>query len=141
MDAGNLINNNLEPLENFIIQNHVYSAMSSGNIRQWTHPKTIEYLNCSNINEQNRNAACIGFNTKIYFVKSLLTEYYNCAQDKNCIAPEGSSRKNHRQDQSVFTILFYKYLNDKNVKYYNEGYWPNYLGYSIHNDVEPHWEV
>ena len=140
MDAGNIIDNNLELLESFITQNHIYSSTSDGNIKKWTHPKTIEYLKCSNTNNENRNAACIGFNTQIEFVKSFLLEYYNCSQNKDCIAPEGSSRKNHRQDQSVFTILFYKYLNDKNVKYYSSNNWKNHMGYSIHNDVEPHWD-
>ena len=138
MDAGNIIQNNLIPLQDFIITNHVYSATSDGDIRKWTHPNTIKYLNCLNIDKENRNAACLGFNTKIDYVKSFLKEFYDCAQDKNCIAPEGSSRINHRQDQAVFTILFYKHLNDNNVKYYKESDWKNHLGYSIHNDVEPH---
>jgi hypothetical protein len=138
MDAGNLIND-LDVLEDFIVKNHIYSTNSSGDIKKWTHPDTIQYLNCLDINAENRNAACIGLNTKIDFVKELITEFYNCAQDKNCIAPEGSSRKNHRQDQAVFTILFYKYLNDKNVEYYN-GDWKYHLGYSIHNDVDPDME-
>ena len=30
---------------------------------------------------------------------------YNCSLNKNIIAPEGSSRNNHRQDQSVLTML------------------------------------
>jgi hypothetical protein len=72
--------------------------------------------------------------------KEFINEFYICAQDKNCIAPEGSSRKNHRQDQAVFTILFYKYLDDKNVKYHT-GDWNYHLGYSIHNDVEERLEI
>jgi hypothetical protein len=48
--------------------------------------------------------------------------------DKNCIAPNGSNRQNHRQDQAVFSILFYKYLNTSSFS-------NNYLGYTIHNDV------
>ena len=140
MHSGNLIYENLRRLEQFITENHIYSATSSGDIKKWTHPRTIQYLNCSHIYEENRNGACLGFNTKIDFVKEFLKEFYNCAQDKNCIAPEGSSRRNHRQDQAVFTILFYKYLNGKNIKYYRNNDWKNHIGYSIHNDVEPHWD-
>ena len=140
MDSGNIIHENLRTLEEFITENHIYSATSSGDIKLWTHPSTIKYLNCSNVNEENRNGACLGFNTKIDFIKEFLKEFYNCAQDKNCIAPEGSSRRNHRQDQAVFTILFYKYLNGKNIKYYRNNDWKNHIGYSIHNDVDPHWD-
>ena len=133
MDAGNLINENLQKLESFLIDNYIYSATSSGTIKDWTHPSTIEYLNCTNTGNENRNGACMGFNTKIDLVKDFITEFYNCAMDKNCIAPDGSSRRNHRQDQAVFTILFYKYFSNTNSNYH--------LCYSIHNDVEAHWDI
>ena len=132
MDAGNLINERLQKLESFLIDNYIYSATSSGTIKDWTHPSTIEYLNCTNTGHENRNGACMGFNTKIDLVKHFITEFYNCAMDKNCIAPDGSSRRNHRQDQAVFTILFYKYFSNPISNYH--------LCYSIHNDVEPHWD-
>ena len=132
MDAGNLINENLQKLESFLIDNYIYSATSGGTIKEWTHPSTIEYLDCTNTGNENRNGACLGFNTKIDLVKDFITEFSNCAMDKNCIAPDGSSRKNHRQDQAVFTILFYKYSSSKSKCH---------LCYSIHNDIEPHWDI
>jgi hypothetical protein len=141
MDAGNVINANLQELEDFIIHNYIYSATSGGTIKEWTHPLTIQYLDCINTENQNRNGACLGFHTKIGLVKDFITEFYNCALDKNCIAPEGSSRKNHRQDQSVFTILFYKYLSGQNKTYYSNNNSNYHLCYSIHNDVEPHWDT
>ena len=141
MDAGNLINENLQQLEDFIIHNYIYSATSSGTIKDWTHPSTIEYLDCTNTGHENRNGACLGFNTKIDFVKDFITEFYNCAMDKNCIAPDGSSRRNHRQDQAVFTILFYKYLCDQTKTFYSSDHWKYHLCYSIHNDIEAHWDI
>ena len=140
MDAGNLINENLQKLERFLIDNYIYSATSGGTIKEWTHPSTIEYLDCTNTGNENRNGACLGFNTKIDLVKDFITEFYNCAMDKNCIAPDGSSRKNHRQDQAVFTVLFYKYLCDQNKTFYSNDNSNYHLCYSIHNDVEPHWD-
>ena len=139
MDAGNLIYENLKKMEQFITENHIYSSISSGDIKKWTHPSTIQYMNCSNVYEENRNGACLGFDTKIDFVKDFIKEFYNCSQDKNCIAPEGSSRKNHRQDQAVFTILYYKYLKNEGKEIYKND-WKNHLCYSIHNDIEPHWD-
>lgn len=140
MDAGNLINENLQKLEEFLIHNYIYSATSSGTIKDWSHPLTIKYLNCTTTNYQNRNGACMGFNTKIDLVKDFITEFYNCAKDKNCIAPPGSSRKNHRQDQAVFTILFYKYLCGQNKTFYSSDNLKYQLCYSIHNDIEEHWD-
>lgn len=140
MDAGNLINERLQKLESFLIDNYIYSATSGGTIKEWTHPSTIQYLDCTNTGNENRNGACLGFNTKIDLVKDFITEFYNCAMDKNCIAPDGSSRQNHRQDQAVFTILFYKYLSDQNKTFYSNVNSNYHLCYSIHNDVEPHWD-
>lgn len=136
MDAGNLIKNNLHELEEFIMNNCVYSANSDGNILKWTYPDTIKYMNCSWTNKVNRNGACIGLNANVDFVKELITDFYNYSQIKECIAPEGSSRKNHRQDQAVFSILFYKYLQGTSYEMYHTEDWKNHLCYSIHNDVE-----
>jgi hypothetical protein len=137
MDAGNLIHSDLKLLETFLQTYGVYSSISSGSIRNWTHPATIEYLQCQNVNEQNRNAACLGFKPQNSFARELLTDFYQCCLDKNCIAPNGSSRLNHRQDQAVFTVLLYKalYKHNNRALYAIMRTLPH-LGYSIHNDVE-----
>ena len=126
MDAGNIILDNLIQLENAIRENGAHSATSSGDIERWTYPDTIRYLDCDCLYKDNRNGACIGLDTSNESSVRLLTDFYKCAQIRECIAPTGSSRENHRQDQAVFTILFYKHgFNSHN----------NYIGYSIHNDV------
>ena len=126
MDAGNIIFDNLIHLENTIHENGVYSAISSGDIEKWTYPDTIRYLDCNFTHKDNRNGACIGLDTSNEKSVMLLSDFYTCAKIRECIAPFGSSRENHRQDQAVFTILFYKYgFNSAD----------HYIGYSIHNDV------
>jgi len=136
MDAGNLIYNNLCVLEDFLDNHYIYSGTSAGDINLWTHSQTIKYMNCTWTDKTNRNAACLGFDCKIEKVKNFIKEFYNYSQIKDCIAPEGSSRKNHRQDQAVFSILFYKY----DIFNYENEHFKYHLGYSIHNDVEKHWD-
>jgi len=51
----------------------------------------------------NCNAAAIVFDYKVR--KHLIDEWVNCGRLKSCIAPEGSSRANHRQDQALLTYL------------------------------------
>jgi hypothetical protein len=34
-----------------------------------------------------------------------VNRWKECAVTKECIAPEGSNRKNHRQDQAVLSVL------------------------------------
>jgi len=54
------------------------------------------------------NGAFIGFNTLNPGAKQLLNDWAKCAKNKSCIAPTGSSRENHRQDQAVLTILLWE---------------------------------
>ena len=132
MDAGNLVHNNLEQLIKYIETNHIHSDTASGTIKDWTHPQTIEYMLCKDTGKPNRNAACLGFNTKTDWVCELLEDHRKHCFIKECIAPEGSSRQNHRQDQSVFTILYYAYQQKHG---FNNNKMNDY-GYTIHNDVE-----
>lgn len=131
MDAGNILKYDINYLENIIINNYLYSPVSSGNINKWTHQTTIEHLNPVNLYEENRNGACFGFNTKIQWIKYFIEEFYKLSCDKKCIAPDGSDRSNHRQDQAIFTILYYKY------KYkYNFNNIDQYIYFTIHNDID-----
>ena len=54
----------------------------------------------------------------------------NLALVKICIVPDGSNRSNHRQDQSILSILFYKYKEKHNFKDI-----PYYVNLSPHNKL------
>ena len=130
MDAGNLIVDPLRNLERFLRSNAMYSAYSAGMIRDWTHPNTVSALSGHAFARKvNRNGACIGFNLANERGALCLKEWAESALLKHVIAPEGSSRVNHRQDQSVFSILYYKHLGTDATS-------NTFIGYTIHNDVE-----
>lgn len=134
MDSGNLILKRLDKFFNHISKNYIYSGESSGDIKKWTHELTLQYMNCdpSNYNLTNRNGACIGVNYEIDWVRTFVSEWKNLALTKECIAPHGSSRQNHRQDQAILTVLYYKYQKEHKFSItYNSHY-----NYSIHNDVD-----
>lgn len=136
MDSGTLIHN-IHNFENIIKEECIHSVLTSGNIKKWTHPTTIRLLNTEDDTLINRNASCIGINTNISWVKDFLVEFYTLSCNKNYIAPEGSSRVNHRQDQSIFTILYYKYkkiYNFKETPTYKQ--FGNNIFYSIQNDID-----
>ena len=140
MDSGNLINVPiaLSNLKKVVDYEGIHTVKTSGNISLWTHKGTIDYLNANHlINNENRNGACIGFNLKKDWVKEFLNEYSNFCSIKKCIAPEGSSRKNHRQDQSILTILYYKYKEKIQFKTH-PGYQEKTVNefYSVHNDID-----
>ena len=86
-----------------------------------------KYINCA-----MRNAALPIFNINIQWVRNYINEYAKLSLIKDCIFPEGSSRSNHRQDQSILTILYYKY---KDIYHFQESNYNNYI--SIHNGKRP----
>jgi hypothetical protein len=112
MDARNLILDSLQTLESFTAKHGVYSPTSAGTIQYWTHPATLRFMGCpsQDISQKNRNAACLAIDPRIEAARSLLLDFYHYGLTRECIAPKGSSRKNHRQDQAVFTVLFYRHL-------------------------------
>jgi hypothetical protein len=146
MDSGNLVHKPLVLLHDIIKIEGIYTNESSGDISKWTHPSTIAFLKCPKTNLTNRNAACIGFNYDKAWVREFVNEWKSYACIKDCIAPVGSSWKNHRYDQSILTILYYKYRNVHQFKDdYLRSHWKYHIDgeYSIHNDVEtePAWKT
>ncbi|CAG8678973.1 17720_t:CDS:2 [Cetraspora pellucida] len=82
------------------------SPRSSGTMDQWIHPGVFKYFNddaSKYVNLSNCNAAALFFDTRK--TQYLIDKLYECALEKKCIAPMGSSRINHRQDQAILSYL------------------------------------
>ena len=136
-DSGNLVVDNMTKIRNEILKRNIYSPISDGDIKKWTHPLTLKYFSDKKfvnlkdkkfLSFKNRNGAILGFNLNNINIKNFINDYASCANTKECIAPEGSNRSNHRQDQAVFTVLYYKIMNS--FDFVN-----HYISLSIHNDV------
>jgi hypothetical protein len=131
-DSCNIIDNNLSQLISFVKINGVYSNTTRGSLYDWTRQQTMDYLNAKEFRSHDmRNAALPMFYVGISWVQDLINDYAKYSLVKECIFPEGSSRANHRQDQSVLSCLYYTYwkkyhfvINDK------------YMGISIHRRPE-----
>lgn len=131
-DAGNILPSELTPIITTIKNNNIYSPTSTGSIFKWTHPKTLEWFNVTDsvFNLYPRNGAILGFNIDNIIVCDFIKQFADCANIKDCIAPEGSNRLNHRQDQAVFTILYYKFFNN------SDNCIDDYYGIRIHQDID-----
>ncbi len=112
---GSLLNKTffLEIEDHLDFYNGFLSPRSSGKLLRWTHPGVFKYFNQSiknykKKNYNNCNGAAIVFDTRK--TQYLIDQWYECALVKDCIAPEGSDRENHRQDQAILTLLI---INDK----------------------------
>jgi hypothetical protein len=91
---------------------------SAGVMREWTHPLMFRYLHADPRDygeRSNADATLVGFAVGSAPVHARETVYRRvvlpwraCALAKECIAPEGSSRRNHRQDQAVLSYLVHR---------------------------------
>jgi hypothetical protein len=96
----------------------VWVRTSPGTMKQWTHPLTFGYLNADPEEfgpKPNADATLIGFavgsggpaaRERAY--REIVLPWKACAMAKDCIAPPGSSRRNHRQDQAVLSYLVHR---------------------------------
>ena len=136
MDSGNLLVSKLTKLK-FVLHTHGFlSNFSQGVVKDWTFFKTLEYLNVSKeiYEKRNLSGGCVGFSYYHNTSMQLLDKWFKCALKKECIAPKGSNRNNHRQDQAVLTVLAYQLnLVQKLEQHVNL---EKFLGYKIHQDVD-----
>ncbi len=108
LDSANIVLRNLNPIWNEITNKGSYVPYSgSGTLREWTVLETLEYLNVPEIWYQIRNRAgnTCGFSTTNRVIPRVLEQWKELALIKECIKPEGANRSNHRDDQSLLTIL------------------------------------
>jgi hypothetical protein len=131
MDAGNMLSGPLITLRKVISRLGMYSPASAGTVGDWTHPGTLHYLNApaSITAEHNLNGACVAVSWDHPQARQLIDQWRDCALVHDCIAPPGSSRINHRQDQAVLSVLAHQSGLARHM--------PKALhGFLIHQDID-----
>ncbi|KAG0256209.1 hypothetical protein BG011_004703 [Mortierella polycephala] len=134
LDSGNMLALDfLRYLPGYLDKFGFWSPQSSGSFKQYTHEGLPQYYQDTieaYAQETNCNGAAIAFdasNDKIY--NGLLAEWYKCSSTKDCIAPQGSSRTNHRQDQAALTYLV------KRMHFIHQcQHFPEHYGVTVHQD-------
>ncbi|KAI8342260.1 hypothetical protein BC941DRAFT_412280 [Chlamydoabsidia padenii] len=133
LDTGDVPNTQfVESMPAYIQRHGFWSPRSTGFMgAKFNHIGLFRYFHTSRqefASMENCNGAALGFdadNPKV--VETLIQPWYECALNKNCIAPKGSSRRNHRQDQTAISFLALK-----------AGYrcfeYPEFHGLTIHQD-------
>lgn len=107
LDAGDVITGRLIAERHSVVKHGFWSPKSSGTVNQWTHPGLLSKFGFSRkqLRSRNFNGAIIGFCPEDSKAQLLLELWALTAMQKNWIAPEGSNRENHRQDQALLTVL------------------------------------
>lgn len=109
-DAGNKVVDDLRPLVGFMEDNSIYTPSSLGVLSEWTHPTTMRLMGAQDLGGKGcRNAAQVCFSLHHDTIR-LIENWSFYAQLEDCIAPQGSDRSNHRHDQSILSILYYRFL-------------------------------
>jgi hypothetical protein len=122
---------------------------SPGVMREWTHPLMFQYLGVDASvygDQRNADATLVGFaigtapsDARDAVYRDIVLRWKACALDKNCIAPPGSSRANHRQDQAVLSYLVhragYRFVHDTPrelaVRTKCDRWFYRYIGYDV----------
>ena len=91
---------------------------SPGVMREWTHPLMFDYLGVepsAYADKLNADATLVGFAigtadspAREALYQDIVLPWRTYALVKDCIAPPGSSRANHRQDQAVLSYLVHR---------------------------------
>jgi hypothetical protein len=135
LDAGDRLTSAPTELISIIERVLVYSPISDGNVLKWTHRGMLDYfkisLNSQLLTAQNRNGAVIGFNTSSSLVVNFIRSFAHYATIKEAIYPLGSSRQNHRQDQALFTLLYYFFKSKFKIESVN-----SLVNVEIHCDID-----
>ncbi len=106
LDAGCQLRESLDAIKATIQRESVYCPCAPGTIAACLHPSSQASLSVTAdlLPLPIRDAGICGFDLANPDVMKLLDRWASVALDKNCTAPDGSTRRTHRQD-AVFAVL------------------------------------
>ncbi|EFC49531.1 predicted protein [Naegleria gruberi] len=120
LDSGVELWNRLDKIEDILFTKGYFYVVQEGlrtlwrccgDIGELTHETTFNRLGLSR-KEFGPKTMCSGgiqgYIKDSYAYKNVLVPTLECAWEKECMAPTGSHMGNHRQDQSVFSLLIHK---------------------------------
>ena len=110
LDSANLINRKFIFLKIALTSLGYFSTHSVDSIKKWTHDSVIQKLNLESklLKKTNLNGAIIGFDYQNDKAMNFLYEWNEYCLQKELISPKNSSKDNHRHDQTLLSILFYR---------------------------------
>ena len=116
LDSACILDEKIRLIKQIIATKGVFFVKATGNIGEWTHEQTLKIMDAEQlINKYCVMSGIIGIDSKNASAKLLISDWVKYSLKEECIAPKGSSRLNHRQDQSIFQILVHKHKLSKNI--------------------------
>lgn len=107
LDAGDRVEAPMRNVRTAIACSKLWSPRSSGTVSEWTHPGLLTLIGPAqrHLTSSNLNGAIVGVDSGSPKARAVVNLWALAAREKSWIAPVGSSRDNHRQDQSLLTLL------------------------------------
>lgn len=141
IDAGCIVTGPLKRARRVLNRRGIFANRAAGPSSRWTHPLTFAALNAGadGFKRDQLAATFVGFRVGMPKIDRLIADWANYSRDEMVIAPPGSSRANHRQDQSILSILIYGLLAESTPKVLLNivGYWTTGVSeYLVHQDVD-----
>ncbi len=111
LDSANLIDKKFIYVLIVLQSKKFFSPMSAGKINDYTYVDTLEKLNYPNSKIQKRNltGGFNGFDWKDKKSRFIAKMWKDLSNQEELILPKNSTKDNHRWDQSLLTVLIYKY--------------------------------
>lgn len=130
LDAGDLVHERLDAIRAVLAETGVYSPGSQGTIADWTHPRTLALMQASPdvLGDRNRNGALVGFGTN-HVGREISGAWRDAVLRREIIHPRGWSRKRHRSDQALLSVLVAQARRKYQLELIDQ-----LLGVSLHND-------
>lgn len=118
LDSATILIKPLDYVWDQIDEHGLYAPIGgSGTLKEWTVQETLDYMNVPESYHNHRNiCGCMcGFGYHSETIKELVSEWERYSLIHECIKPKGANRANHRDDQSVLTILLYQFQERKGI--------------------------
>ncbi|WP_428235789.1 DUF1647 domain-containing protein [Gracilimonas sp.] len=118
LDSANIILKNLKPIWSVLSETGSYVPFSgSGTLDEWTVQETLDYMNVPQhwYGKRNRAGNTCGFSYSNKVIREVIEKWRDLALIKECIKPEGANRSNHRDDQSLLSILLMEAAEKDNL--------------------------
>ena len=137
-DGGNLVSTNLKNEMYRVHTFGLYTPYSGDSLQQWLHGKSQRFLGANKMIRKIMlgKGMCTGGYLWINYnnetvMNDVIFPLVQCAYTRRCIAPIGSTRKNHRQDQAILTAL----VHSAKIPQCCQGWYKTYT--QFHQDCLP----
>jgi len=109
-DAGNILKKELNLIRKIVTKKKFFSPISSNRVKDWTHSSLVKNLRLTNkiLIKRNLWSCFVCFDLSTDLGKKMVKLWSDWSLKEEYIAPQGSNRFNHRQDQTLITLIYHQ---------------------------------